>query len=126
MILNTLLMLGISMLMMPVMTNALNELPPQLYPHGTAIISTLQQVSGAVGTALLVTIMTNGTSRYLEQVGGAEADATQKVLAMMAGMKSAFLLAFALVVLAWLISLFIKRAVPPKKEGWEGQGASAH
>ncbi|WP_432774916.1 MDR family MFS transporter [Brevibacillus gelatini] len=126
MIFNTLLMLGISMLMMPVMTNALNELPPQLYPHGTAIISTLQQVSGAVGTALLVTVMTNGTSRYLEQLGGQKADANAQVLAMMAGMKSAFLLAFALVVLAWIISLFIKRAVPPKKEGWEGQGASAH
>ncbi|MGZ0050596.1 MDR family MFS transporter [Brevibacillus gelatini] len=126
MIFNTLLMLGISMLMMPVMTNALNELPPQLYPHGTAIISTLQQVSGAVGTALLVTVMTNGTSRYLEQLGGQETDANAQVLAMMAGMKSAFLLAFALVVLAWIISLFIKRAVPPKKEGWEGQGASAH
>ena len=126
MVWNTLLMLGISMLMMPVMTNALNELPPKLYPHGTAIISTLQQVAGAVGTALLVTIMTNGTSKYLAQFGGAEADPAQKVLAMMAGMKSAFLLAFALVVLAWIVSLFLKRAVPPKKEEWEGQGASAH
>src|SRR5690606_13530525 len=57
MILNTVLMLGISMLMMPVMTNALNQLPSKLYPHGTAIISTLQQVAGAVGTALLVTVM---------------------------------------------------------------------
>jgi MFS transporter, DHA2 family, lincomycin resistance protein len=112
MIFNTLLMLGISMVMMPIMTNALNELPPPLYPHGTAIISTLQQVAGAVGTALLVSIMTNRSARYLESQGMKEDGVTMQILAMIAGMKSAFLLAFGLVAIAWIVSLFIKRAVP--------------
>jgi MFS transporter, DHA2 family, lincomycin resistance protein len=112
MIFNTLLMLGISMVMMPIMTNALNELPPPLYPHGTAIISTLQQVAGAVGTALLVSIMTNSSARYLESQGMKEDGVTMQILAMIAGMKSAFLLAFGLVAIAWIVSLFIKRAVP--------------
>ncbi|WP_442605153.1 DHA2 family efflux MFS transporter permease subunit [Paenibacillus elgii] len=123
MILNTLLMLGISMLMMPVMTNALNELPPRLYPHGTAIISTLQQVSGAVGTALLVTVMTNGSKRFLENAAGTTAEAPLPILAMMAGMKSAFLLAFGLVVAAWIVSFFLKRAQP---SGGGGERVSAH
>lgn len=123
MILNTLLMLGISMLMMPVMTNALNELPPRLYPHGTAIISTLQQVSGAVGTALLVTVMTNGSKNFLESAAGTKADAPLPILAMMAGMKSAFLLAFGLVVAAWIVSFFLKRAQP---SGGGGERVSAH
>jgi MFS transporter, DHA2 family, lincomycin resistance protein len=35
-----------------------------------------------------------------------------QILAMIAGMKSAFLLAFGMVVIAWVVSLFIKRAVP--------------
>ncbi|OOE13147.1 MFS transporter [Fictibacillus arsenicus] len=112
MIFNTLLMLGISMVMMPIMTNALNELPPPLYPHGTAIISTLQQVAGAVGTALLVSIMTNRSARFLESEGMKEDGVTMQILAMIAGMKSAFLLAFGLVAIAWIVSLFIKRAVP--------------
>ncbi len=112
MIMNTLLMLGISMLMMPVMTNGLNALPPKLYPHGTAIISTLQQVAGAVGTALLVTIMTNRSRSYLETTDGDKTDATLQTLAMIAGMKNAFLLAFALVVIALVVSFFIKRAAP--------------
>ncbi|WP_224725913.1 MDR family MFS transporter [Paenibacillus vietnamensis] len=116
MILNTLLMLGISMLMMPVMTNALNELPPPLYAHGTAIISTLQQVSGAVGTALLVAIMTSGSARYLETAGAGGDAATVQIMAMVAGMKNAFLLAFGLVVIAWLASFLLKRAVPPQTE----------
>lgn len=116
MILNTLLMLGISMLMMPVMTNALNELPPPLYPHGTAIISTLQQVAGAVGTALLVTVMTTSSRQFLEREVNLPEDASVKILAMIAGMKSAFLLAFGLVSVAWIVSFFLKRAVPPKVE----------
>jgi MFS transporter, DHA2 family, lincomycin resistance protein len=112
MIFNTLLMLGISMVMMPIMTNALNELPPPLYPHGTAIISTLQQVAGAVGTALLVSIMTNSSARFMEDTLIKEDGATLQILAMIAGMKSAFLLAFGLVGIAWIVSFFIKRAVP--------------
>lgn len=112
MIMNTLLMLGISMLMMPVMTNGLNQLPPPLYPHGTAVISSLQQVAGAVGTALLVTIMSNSSRRFLENSDGDQADATLQIVAMIAGMKSAFLLAFGLIVIAFLISFFIKRAAP--------------
>jgi DHA2 family lincomycin resistance protein-like MFS transporter len=112
MIFNTLLMLGISMVMMPIMTNALNELPPPLYPHGTAIISTLQQVAGAVGTALLVSIMTNRSASFMENTLLKEDEATIQVLAMIAGMRSAFLLAFGLVAIAWTVSFFIKRPVP--------------
>ncbi|MEI7028035.1 DHA2 family efflux MFS transporter permease subunit [Paenibacillus sp. y28] len=124
MIFNTLLMLGISMLMMPVMTNALNELPPALYTHGTAIISTLQQVAGAIGTALLVTMMTNSSRRFLESAEATTDQSMLKILAQMAGMKSAFLLAFGLVTMAWLTAFFLKRAVPP--QGMEGKRASAH
>lgn len=113
MIFNTLLMLGISMVMMPVMTNALNELPPPLYPHGTAIISTLQQVAGAVGTALLVSVMTNSSSRFMENTVMKD-DSTLPILAMIAGMKSAFLLAFSLVAIAWIASLLLKRATSQK------------
>src|SRR5690606_13968523 len=39
----TIRMLGISMLMMPIMTNGLNALPNRLNPHGTAMNNTAQQ-----------------------------------------------------------------------------------
>jgi len=106
MVMNTVLMLGISMLMMPVMTNALNQLPSPLYPHGTAIISTLQQVAGAVGTALLVTVMSTSAERFMERAGST----ADPVLALTAGMKTAFLISFGLVVIAWIASFKIKRA----------------
>ncbi len=118
MVMNTLLMLGISMMMMPVMTNALNALPPRLYTHGTAILSTLQQVSGAIGTALLVTVMSNRSASFLAEAGGdAASDPAMAIAAMMAGMKSAFLIAFGLVVLALVLTLLLKRANRPSGEG---------
>ncbi|SNX72662.1 DHA2 family lincomycin resistance protein-like MFS transporter [Bacillus oleivorans] len=124
MIFNTLLMLGISMVMMPVMTNALNELPPALYPHGTAIISTLQQVAGAVGTALLVSIMTNRSTRFIENHLMMENAAELKILAMIAGMKTAFLFGFGLVVTAWIVSVFIKRPISQEQRLKIKQGAT--
>jgi len=113
---NTLLMLGISMVMMPVMTNALNVLPPHLYPHGTAIISTLQQVAGAVGTALLVSIMTTTSRRFIENTLTTNDESPLQILAMIAGMKNSFLLAFGLVAIAWFATFFIKRSAPQEKE----------
>lgn len=60
-VLHSVLMIGISMIMMPAQTNGINQLPLEYYPHGTAIMNTLQQVAGAIGTALAVSIMTSGS-----------------------------------------------------------------
>lgn len=57
-IIYTVRMFGISLVMMPIMTNGLNSLPQRLNPHGTAINNTLQQVAGAIGSAVMITIMT--------------------------------------------------------------------
>lgn len=62
------LMLGMSLIMMPVMTAGLNHLPAHLYPHGTAMSNTLQQVAGAVGTGLLVTMMTDAARSNLRHL----------------------------------------------------------
>jgi MFS transporter, DHA2 family, lincomycin resistance protein len=47
---------GLALLFTPAFTTGLNPLPPHLYSHGSAIMSTTQQVAGAAGTALLVSI----------------------------------------------------------------------
>src|SRR5690625_7438056 len=51
-------MLGTAMVIMPVTTAALNQLPQRLIPHGTALNNTLRQIAASVGTATLVTVMT--------------------------------------------------------------------
>ncbi len=60
-VVNAVRMLGTAMIIMPVTTAALNQLPPRLIPHGTALNNTLRQVSAAVGTAVLVTVMALAT-----------------------------------------------------------------
>lgn len=59
--LNAVRMLGIAMVMMPSTTLGLNQLPDSLIPHGTAMNNTFRQVSGSVGTAVLVTVMVTAT-----------------------------------------------------------------
>lgn len=58
---NAVRMVGAAMVMMPVTTAALNQLPQTLVPHGTAVNNTLRQVAGSMGTAVLVTVMTVST-----------------------------------------------------------------
>ena len=64
-LLHTFLLIAVSMVMMPSQTNGLNQLPRQLYPDGTAVMNTLQQVSGAIGTAVAITIMSSTQKAYL-------------------------------------------------------------
>lgn len=114
----TVRMFGMSLVMMPVMTNGLNELPMKSNPHGTAMNNTLQQVSGAMGTAVLLTLMTTKTSK----VGGdlaiqaANGELTTKYslehLAMLEGVNYSFFISTILGVIALLLALFIKRPIP--------------
>lgn len=57
-IVNAVRMLGTAMVIMPVTTAALNQLPQRLIPHGAAVNNTLRQIAASVGTAVLVTVMT--------------------------------------------------------------------
>lgn len=65
-LLHSFLMIGVSLVMMPAQTNGLNQLPRELYPDGTALLNTLQQVSGAIGTAVAITIMSVSQAIHLE------------------------------------------------------------
>ncbi len=57
--------IGMALFLMPIQTAGLNQLPSSLHAHGTAISNTARQVAGAIGTSLLVTIMTNRTKDHL-------------------------------------------------------------
>ncbi|MFC7392143.1 DHA2 family efflux MFS transporter permease subunit [Scopulibacillus cellulosilyticus] len=142
-------MFGMSMLMMPIMTESLNSLPRRLNAHGTAMANTIRQVAGSLGTALLVTVMSTRTTFHtanyannmttsntnfdnqvtalgqgLEASGTAAPGTGQSVvqsllsgnvaqLATIQGINDAFMVATGFAVLALILSLFLKRAVPP-------------
>ncbi|MRD37497.1 DHA2 family efflux MFS transporter permease subunit [Bacillus thuringiensis] len=102
------LMVGISMIMMPAQTNGLNQLPPELYPHGTAIMNTLQQVAGAIGTAVGISILSSGSRSFLQTVSDKENPLNQ-VLAFTNGVQNTFIFAIIVVIVGLIISFFIKR-----------------
>ncbi|TWT13464.1 MDR family MFS transporter [Planomicrobium sp. CPCC 101079] len=110
-------MFGISMVMMPVMTNGLNTLPMKSYPHGTAINNTLQQVSGAIGSAFLITIMnTRAESTGKELAASGAAPETIMNNAMLEGINFSFFVSMFIALLALVLALFIKKPNRPVTE----------
>ena len=55
--LHVLMSVAFALIFTPVFTTGLGALPPHLYPHGSAVLGTLQQVAAAIGTAAVVTIL---------------------------------------------------------------------
>ncbi|WP_440131351.1 DHA2 family efflux MFS transporter permease subunit [Paenibacillus xylanexedens] len=102
------LMIAISMVMMPAQTNGLNQLPSSLYPDGTAIMNTLQQVAGAIGTAVAISIMTAGQESFLRGATNPQDSATM-IQAFTAGVQSSFIFGIILAIVGVVISLFIRR-----------------
>ncbi|RYL92693.1 MDR family MFS transporter [Sporolactobacillus sp. THM19-2] len=109
-----LLMISMAMVMMPISTTGLNQLPKKLYSHGTAIMNTLQQVAGGIGTALFVGIMVSGQKDYLSHAPNAGAPG-QLLRAMVFGMNRAFLIALIFAVVSLILSLFLKRSYAEKE-----------
>lgn len=99
-VLYAVLSLGLALLFTPAFTTGLNPLPPHLYSHGSAIMSTLQQVAGAAGTALLVSIFA-----VVAAASG-----------FVAGMQAAFLTATFIAVVAVVLSTMMRKT----------QGAAGH
>jgi len=110
-VLHSCLMIGVSMIMMPAQTNGLNQLPPQLYPDGTAIMNTLQQVAGAIGTAIAVSILASGQKDFLAGVSN-PLDPANIPAALTSGVQNAFTFALIVAALGFICSFFIKRVKP--------------
>ncbi len=82
---------GLALLFTPAFTTGLNPLPPHLYSHGSAIMSTTQQVAGAAGTALLVSIFSVVSATSGLVAGMSAAFMTATVIALAAVVLSAMM-----------------------------------
>ena len=108
---------GLALLFTPVFTSALGPLPPALYSHGSALLSTLQQVAGAAGTALQVTLMAGRASTRLAQ-------GVPPVHAQVDGLHLAFTASGAIAAVAVGLALFLRRAPQAGEAHAEAQGAA--
>jgi len=50
------MMFGLPYSMTPIQTNRLSGLPAESYPHGTAIMNTLQMIAASLGSSLFIGI----------------------------------------------------------------------
>jgi DHA2 family lincomycin resistance protein-like MFS transporter len=101
------LSVGLALLFTPLFTASLGSLPQSLYSHGSAIVGTVQQVAGAAGTALLVTILS------AHQIHPSPLEPAT-VASTAIGVHYAFLTAAIISVLAIPAAFFVR---PPKTPG---------
>ncbi|SNQ51772.1 Drug resistance transporter, EmrB/QacA subfamily [Frankia canadensis] len=109
-VVHILLMASLAAVFTPLFSVGLGDLPASLYSHGSSLFGTIMQVSGAMGTALLVVILEARSTRLTD--GGAS-----DVDALVGGMRWAFATAALIAIALTLIALWIPNR--PK-------GAGAH
>ncbi|GGB00977.1 DHA2 family efflux MFS transporter permease subunit [Macrococcus hajekii] len=126
---------GMAFIMMPIMTAGMNSLPGRLIPHGNAFSNTIRQLAGSIGTAILVTVMTQQTTAHMGDIAnaldktnpaitgqmmqagqaiGSDAGGIQMImgrmqqLATVNGINDAFWVATVLSAIAFIMSFFLK------------------
>ncbi len=104
---------GLALVFTPLFTSSLGSLPPRLYAHGSAAIGTVQQVAGAAGTALFVTVMTAAALAAGER--GASA-----VSATASGVHAAFLVGAVASLVAVPASVLVRRGAASPDDGQTG------
>ena len=105
------LFFGLTMVTIPAQTNGLNALPRELYADGSAAMNTLNQVAGAAGTAVAITLLTAGQTSF---AAGAPDAGQNEVMA--AGIKYAFTFVTGISVIALICSLFMKKPSTTKEQ----------
>lgn len=104
---------GLSLLFTPLFTTSLGSLPPHLYSHGSATLATVQQVSGAAGTAALVSTM---SAVALSQVAAGASETS----ALAGGIQAAFVVAAVLTTAGIALALLVPKDAPIAAGGHGG------
>jgi hypothetical protein len=104
----TVLSIGLALSFTPLFTASLGSLQPRFYSYGSAVLGTVQQVAGAAGIALMITIMASVTAGAIEGGAGEAAAGAQ-------GAQAAFTIA-AIVSLPLVIGAFLIRK-PADQQG---------
>ncbi|KAA9008027.1 MDR family MFS transporter [Histidinibacterium aquaticum] len=102
------LSVGLALLFTPLFTSSLGSLPKELYSHGSATIGTVQQVSGAAGIALFVSVMSIRIGREVSE-GAAMTEATAS------GLHAGFVAGATISLLMIVAAFFVRR--PPDQRG---------
>ncbi|WP_084605971.1 DHA2 family efflux MFS transporter permease subunit [Agreia bicolorata] len=102
--------LGLALLFTPLFTAGLASLTPKLYSHGSAVVGTVQQLAGAAGTALFVSVM---SAQAIALSGGGTPSAVDTA----GGIHVAIMYGAFISLAAIAISFFVKAPAQPSAEG---------
>lgn len=100
--------IGLALLMTGLMSSAMASLEPRLFGHGSAIFNTGQQLGGAIGTTIFVTVMSLVSSAKTKS--GLEASE-----ALFSGAHVAFLIGAVLATIGVFFALGIKGPTPAQR-----------
>jgi len=98
------LMIGAPLAMSPSQTHALNALTGPIAADGSAIMNTLQQIVGAIATAIATSLLGIGQAAYLAK------GTTNAASAFVSGAHYGFYFTFILALLGFLIALRLPKA----------------
>ncbi|OWR32811.1 MFS transporter [Saccharibacillus sp. O23] len=102
--------IGMAFMMMPLQTAGLNQLPQRLNAHGTAISNTIRQVAGAIGTSLLITVMSDRAKSHAAEMMTNGTDPSQiATQAQIAGINDAYLVIVGIGIVGLILSFFIRK-----------------
>lgn len=104
-----LMCIGLGMLFTTLFTVSTSALPPHLYSHGSATLTTIQQVAGAAGTAVFVALLAAGTT-----AAGSTDPADPAPQELMQGVHWAFLFGAFASLVPIVIGFFVRK--PPAPE----------
>lgn len=100
------LSIGLAGMFTPLFTSALGSVRPQLYSHASAVVGTVQQLAGAAGIALFVSVMT-------VQTGSLAVSGVAEVPALAGGIRMAFLCGAVIFLFAVVAALFVRKPATP-------------
>ncbi|MEQ8154733.1 MAG: MDR family MFS transporter [Clostridiaceae bacterium] len=104
--------IGIALVIMPLQTAGMNALPDKLLPHASSVINMAKQVAGSLGSAVLITVMSNVTASNAPDKALAKTNISLYKSGMLdaalKGMNSTFMLVIIITVTALVISFFLK------------------
>ena len=115
-------MIGIALGLMPVMTHALNQLTPEMNAHGSSMTNTVQQISGSIGTAGLITILSQASQHFSPKMSDYKGMNKQEIIGqikidtMLHGYHAGFLFAVIITVISFLCTFMIKKTSKSKTQ----------
>jgi DHA2 family lincomycin resistance protein-like MFS transporter len=111
---HVLLSAGLALTFTPLFTAGLGSVDARLYSHGSAIVGTVQQLAGAAGTTLFVSVMTVGAATLL-------GSGASEVEAVAGGVHTAFFYGAAISTLGIVGAFFVRSPANA-----DGSPAAAH